>query len=185
MGFSRRKLLIIAILTEGTALVTALLLAAYFDIKLFPLSRNLFRDIAAGTIAASLPFAVFVFMFSKSAGKIPVLASLRKTLVIDIKPVFSGLRFFDIVLISMLAGFAEELLFRGVVQAKSGIIIAGILFGLVHFITPAYAVIAAVFGFYIGYLFHVYESLLVPVQMHFIYDLGALLYLRYCVKAEE
>ncbi len=80
--------------------------------------------------------------------------------------------------------FAEELLFRGVIQVKLGIVGASIIFGLLHFITPAYCVIATIMGFYLGFLFQYYESLLIPIQLHFIYDLGALLYLRYYVSAE-
>ncbi len=185
MGFSRLKLLIIVFMAEGIALMTAFLLAPYSGVKLFPLTENLFTDIVIGTFAALPPFTLFMFMLSQSAGKIPVLGSLRETVLTDIKTVFFNARFFDIVLISASAGFAEELLFRGLIQAKLGIVTASIIFGLVHFVTPAYAVMAVIFGFYIGFLFQLYESLLVPVQLHFIYDLGALLYLKYYVKSEE
>ena len=112
------------------------------------------------------------------------MGSLRKTIINDIRVIFSKTKLLDLCLISILAGFAEELLFRGVIQVKLGIVGASIIFGLLHFITPAYCVIATIMGFYLGFLFQYYESLLIPVQLHFIYDLGALVYLRYFVKPQ-
>jgi hypothetical protein len=37
-------------------------------------------------------------------------------------------------------------------------------------------------GFYVGALFEIHESLLIPVWLHFIYDMGAILYLMYYVE---
>jgi membrane protease YdiL (CAAX protease family) len=83
-----------------------------------------------------------------------------------------------------MAGLAEELLFRGVIQAKWGIIAASILFGVLHAVTPAYVILATVIGFYIGLLYHCFQGLLIPIQLHCIYDFGALIYLRYFVKEQ-
>ncbi|MEF9437204.1 MAG: CPBP family intramembrane metalloprotease [Candidatus Mariimomonas ferrooxydans] len=184
MEFLRIKILAIALLIESIALISAFLLARYFDISLFPLTANFFRDILIGTLAAFPPFALFVFSLSEKAEKFPVIGSLKKIMITDIRAIFSNAHFFDLFLISLLAGFAEEILFRGIIQYKFGIIIASILFGLVHFLTPAYALIAVIMGFYIGIFFHVFESLLIPIHLHFIYDLGALIYLKYFVTSE-
>ncbi len=165
-------------------LILALFLAKYFGIKFLPLTENLFRDILLGTFGASFPLVLFIFLVSKQAEKIPFMGSLRKTIINDISVIFSKTKLLDLCLISILAGFAEELLFRGVIQVKLGIVGASIIFGLLHFITPAYCVIATIMGFYLGFLFQYYESLLIPIQLHFIYDLGALVYLRYYVSTE-
>ena len=135
-----------------------------------------------GTFGALLPLALFLFLLSEKAEDIPLLGSLRKTIINDIRVIFSKTKLLDLCLISILAGLAEELLFRGVIQVKLGIVGASIIFGLLHFITPAYCVIATIMGFYLGFLFQYYESLLIPIQLHFIYDLGALIYLRYYVR---
>ena len=172
------------LLTEGIVLILALFLAKYFGIKFLPLTENLFRDILLGTFGASFPLVLFFFSLSKQAEKIPFMGSLRKIIITDIKNLFSNTNLLDICLISILAGFAEELLFRGVIQVKLGIVGASIIFGLLHFVTPAYCVIAKIMGFYLGFLFQYYESLLIPIQLHFIYDLGALVYLRYYVSTE-
>lgn len=177
--FSRYKLLILTALVEGVVLIIALLTAWFFGIKLFPLTQKIFHDIAIGTLGALMPLALFVFLLSEMVNNTPLLGPLKKTIINDIRVIFSDSRLIDLFFISVFAGIAEELLFRGVIQVKSGIIVASIIFGLLHFITPAYFIIATFMGFYLGFLFQYYESLLIPIQVHFVYDLGALLYLRY------
>lgn len=181
----RTKLLIIAFLIEGFVFLLAVLLAWLFDILLLPLSKDLFRDVLMGTFWALFPLALFVFSVSDTAKTVPLLGSVRNTLIAEIKMLFSATRLLDIVVISVLAGFAEELLFRGVIQVKMGIIAASIMFGFLHCVTPAYVVIATIIGFYIGIIYHLYQSLLVPIQLHCIYDFGALVYLKYFIKEQE
>ncbi len=159
--------------------VAALLMAWFFGIKLFPLTKNLFRDLVIGTLGALIPLVLFAIILSGKINNVPLLGSLKRTIIDDIKPIFSETKFIDLCFISACAGFGEELLFRGVIQAKLGIVASSIVFGLLHFITPAYCFIATIMGFYIGYLFLYYDSLLVAVQLHFIYDLGALILIRY------
>lgn len=88
----------------------------------------------------------------------------------------------ELALLAALAGFAEEILFRGVLQAgltrllpESGaLLIAGAAFGLAHFITPAYAVLAGLAGLYLGGLFLLQGSLTAPIVAHVVYDWVAL-----------
>ena len=181
---SRSRILILTFLTEGMVLIAALLLARLFDIALFPLAENPFRDILLGTCSASFPLALFVFSLSGKARTIPLLRSVRRTLITEIKVVFSATKLIDLCFISVLAGFAEELLFRGVIQAKVGVVVASIIFGLVHCVSPAYAVVATIMGFYIGIVYHLGQSLLMPVQLHCVYDFGALVHLRYFAREQ-
>jgi membrane protease YdiL (CAAX protease family) len=180
----RSKLLFFALLVEGVAFILALVLARLWDIALLPLSDNLLRDCLIGIAAAAIPFALFCFSLSEKARAIPIIRSLRKTITGDIRVLFSSATFIDICLISLVAGLAEELLFRGVIQAKWGIVAASILFGVLHAVTPAYVILATMIGFYIGLLYHVFQDLLIPIQLHCIYDFGALIYLRYRVKEQ-
>jgi len=180
----RTKLLLLALLVEGGALIVALVLARLWGISLTPLSEHILRDILIGTAAAVIPFALFVFSLSEKARTVPIIRSVRKTITGDIRTLFASTTVVDIFLISLLAGLAEELLFRGVIQATWGIIAASIFFGLVHSVTPAYILLATVIGFYIGLLYHCFQSLLIPIQLHCIYDFGALIYLRYFVKEQ-
>jgi membrane protease YdiL (CAAX protease family) len=178
----RPKLLGLALLVEGAAFIAALVLARQWGIALFPLTEHLLRDMLIGTAAAAIPFALFVFTLSERAETIPLLGSVRRMVRGEIKAIFASATLVDICLISLWAGLAEELLFRGVIQAKWGLLAASILFGLLHCVTPAYALLAMVIGLYIGLLHHFFQSLLIPIQLHGIYDFGALIYLRYVVR---
>jgi len=178
----RSKLLGLALLVEGAAFILALVLARQWGIALFPLTEHLLRDMLIGTAAAAIPFALFVFTLSEKAEAIPLFGSVRRIMRGEIKTVFASTTLVDICLISLWAGLAEELLFRGVIQAKGGLLAASILFGVLHFVTPAYAFLAMVIGIYIGLLHYFFQSLLIPIQLHAIYDLGALIYLKYFVR---
>ncbi|GBE03582.1 CAAX amino terminal protease self- immunity [bacterium BMS3Abin09] len=168
----------LAILTEGGALLIALLLASFFAIELFPLTHEPVRDLMIGTAAAIPPFLLFLFSISNAAKNIPFLGSLRKMVLIEIREVFSHCTLIDIIIISLLAGFGEEFLFRGLLQTKLGIVAASIIFGLFHAVSPAYVIAATIMGFYIGVSYQMSGSLLVPVQIHFVYDLAALVYIK-------
>lgn len=179
MEYPRKKIMALAVIMEGLALLLAVFLAWYFEISLMPLSEDYFRDIVMGTAGALVPFLFFLFLMSERAGKFALFGSLRKIVTTGVKEIFSNAKLIDLIVISLIAGISEEILFRGVLQVKYGIVAASIVFGLAHCISPAYVITAAIMGFYIGAFYYFSNSLLVPVQIHFIYDLGALIYLRY------
>jgi len=86
--------------------------------------------------------------------------------------------------LALAAGVGEELLFRGVLQAElvalwgpwSALIVASLVFGLCHWITPAYALIATIMGAYLGGLYWYTGGLLVPILVHTLYDFVAFVY---------
>ncbi len=106
-------------------------------------------------------------------------------------PMLRGWSLVEMALAAALAGLGEEMLFRGVLQeviARSladqgltspilAIIAAGVLFGLAHAISLAYAVFATLVGFYLGWLFTWSGDLAVPIVTHAVYDFVALVYL--------
>lgn len=89
--------------------------------------------------------------------------------------------------LAIAAGVGEELLFRGVLQAEfiaplgpwGALIVASILFGVCHWITPAYALIATIMGAYLGALYMYTGGLTVPILVHALYDFIAFLYFAY------
>ena len=58
-----------------------------------------------------------------------------------------------------------------------GLVAAAILFGLLHPLTPTYAVLAALIGLYLGWLRMATGNLFVPITTHAIYDFLVLAYL--------
>jgi membrane protease YdiL (CAAX protease family) len=107
------------------------------------------------------------------------------TLVVEqLGPLLAARSTAELGLLAALAGIAEEFLFRGVVQVGWGrvlpdawaLLATSVLFGLVHFASRAYAILAGVMGLYLGALFLVQESLLAPIVTHALYDFVALIY---------
>ena len=85
-------------------------------------------------------------------------------------------------LVALFAGLGEETLFRGVIQPAlathlpvlAALAATAALFGLAHWITPTYALLAGIVGAYLGGLLLVSGNLLVPIVAHALYDLVAL-----------
>jgi membrane protease YdiL (CAAX protease family) len=99
-----------------------------------------------------------------------------------IAPLFAGSTMLELGAVAALAGLGEEALFRGVIQTALGgqlpmwaaITLAAALFGVAHWLTPAYAVLAGIVGGYLGWAFAASGNLLVPIVAHALYDLIAL-----------
>lgn len=91
----------------------------------------------------------------------------------------SRCRWYDLVLLAALAGLGEELLFRGLLQPwlaqwspVFGLIATNVAFGLLHAVTPAYALVAGGVGLYLSWLaYGVGEpNLLRAIIAHGVYD---------------
>ena len=113
-------------------------------------------------------------------------------------PLFKSCTWGELAAISLLAGFGEELLFRGVFQAATAewtgdflphspagamvgdgiaLVVVAIVFGLMHAVNAAYAVLATVMGLYLGWLWLATGNLAVPIVAHAVYDFLALGYI--------
>lgn len=99
----------------------------------------------------------------------------------------------ELALLATLAGAAEETLFRGVMQAGLArslpeglaLVLASAAFGLAHFVTKTYALLAGLAGMYLGALYWLQGNLLVPIAAHALYDFIALTYLVRRYRARQ
>ena len=141
------------------------------------------RSIAIG-LAASLPMFVLLAVTVQSQSR-PFLR-IREILDDFLLPWLSRCRTIDLLLLSILAGVGEELLFRAFLQSlladwlgvATGLVLASLLFGAAHWITTGYAVLAAVAGFYLGAVWLATgENTLVVIIAHGFYDFVALVLL--------
>ncbi len=135
-------------------------------------------------VITTLPLVIFLWWFSNT--RIGYIAAFRRSQI----EFFANLGFaftpWRIVLMALSAGFAEELLFRGVLQTwlngflpvTTAIIASNVVFGLLHMRTALYALIAGMVGVYLGALYAVTGNLLTPIITHIIYDAVALEYTR-------
>lgn len=91
-----------------------------------------------------------------------------------------------LVALSVFAGVGEELLFRGAIQGwlaqhmHDGIAVAAasVLFGLVHYLSFTYFVLATGLGLVLGTAYALTDSLVLVMVWHGVYDLIAL----YCLR---
>lgn len=120
------------------------------------------RDLAWGLAAGGLLLALW------EAGRrlLPRARELEQT----IADLLSGLSPADALGLALLSGFAEEVFFRGAVQGAWGILVATILFALLH-TGPGkelrlWTVFAAVAGLGFGVLAQELGSLLAPIVAH-------------------
>ncbi len=94
----------------------------------------------------------------------------------------SGYSWFVLFLLSVFAGVGEELLFRGAVQGwlavhtdtTTAVLAASVLFGLVHYASFTYFVIATGLGLVLGLAYALSDSILLVMVWHGVYDMVAL-----------
>ncbi|HEV8316738.1 MAG TPA: CPBP family intramembrane glutamic endopeptidase [Vicinamibacterales bacterium] len=164
---------------EGMLLVVAVMWARWAGMRLPP--GPWVTGIAAGLGAALVLGAVNLALLHWSSTRWPG-SALRYVCRVVVHPLFEHVNVWQILLVSALAGLAEELLFRGVLQPFIGLPAAGILFGMVHvggrgFL--GYGIWAACIGAFFGWLMDVTGGLTAPVVAHAVYDALALAYVRF------
>lgn len=104
------------------------------------------------------------------------------------KQFFSSLSLIEISFLCILISLSEELMFRGFLQTKFGIIIASIIFALVHFRYVKKIVLLTVVlleSFFLGYLYLITANLIVVIVTHFILDYVLGLYMKFSMEREE
>ncbi|MBL4869428.1 MAG: CPBP family intramembrane metalloprotease [Robiginitomaculum sp.] len=139
-------------------------------------------------VLATLPMIVLLHFLEHEENNL--FTDLRQLMQSQIVPLFCKASVWELAVVALAAGVGEEALFRGMLQSwfitsigsayspLIGILLASILFGLVHYVTTEYAILAAVMGLYFGLLFWRTEDLIVPITVHFLYDWYAMVYLR-------
>jgi membrane protease YdiL (CAAX protease family) len=179
--------------------------ACYFEAALILVA------IALGWVADINPFANIVFSESALAygvlGTIPLflmflgleqvqgksVVNIRKLLLNTLGPGLHRYHWSDLFVLAAIAGVSEELLFRGVIQPwierswgiTAGLIGSNIVFGMVHAVTPLYAVLAALVGIYLGLSLDYGgdRNLLTPIIIHSGYDFLAFVALMRVYRA--
>jgi membrane protease YdiL (CAAX protease family) len=176
-----------AVVIEGGLALVAVVLAWLFSIPLrdqLPATNNgLVFAIARGVLVTAPMLAVFFWLVQSSRA---TLRRLREQVEWLIGEMFPAATLGQFALVALLAGVGEELLFRGVVQwlisewtnPIVGLIVASVLFGLLHALSKLYFVLATAIGLLFGWLVFAYNDLVAPMVAHSLYDFIALTYLH-------
>ncbi len=175
----RWSLLFLAVTVEGALALLAWAFGWFLNQP--PLSdwRWSVRDGLVG-VAASLPLLGLLLLLLR--WPIGPLRHIERLSHEVLGPIFAVCSLGELLLIAGLAGVGEEMFFRGFLQgvlARSlgiwpGLVFASVVFGVLHWLTPTYAVLATLMGAYLGAIWLWTDNLLVPVIAHGLYDLIAL-----------
>lgn len=134
-------------------------------------------------LGACLPMLLLFFLCLR--WPVGPMGSIKQFAENIIQPLFGTCTLLDLAVICTLAGFGEEMLFRGLLQPLlaswlgwwPGILMAAVIFGLAHSISLAYVALATLMGLYLSWLWHASDNLLAPIVAHGVYDFLALVWL--------
>lgn len=135
-------------------------------------------SVPLGIILAASVFYVPVVLVSHHCLR---LASFYQ-LMAQLHQMTRHLAWWQIVVLSVLAGVGEELLFRGFIQSGlsglvggyTAIVLTSLIFGLLHAMTLYYFVFAFLLSLMFGALLAASQSMLLLVTLHAVYDVIAL-----------
>lgn len=169
----------LAIVFEGGLVVIAVLLSLLLELPLLDWVRPRASMIGWG-ILLTTPLLLGLWMSKRSRWR--PLANLFAEIEETVVPLFATTSTAGLAVISTLAGIGEEALFRGVMQSVLtgslgtvvALLVTSTVFGLVHYVTRTYAVMAGAIGLYLGVLALTFDTLVVPMIVHALYDFLAL-----------
>ena len=175
---------------EASLILVAIFLGWVANID--PFEHIYFSETAlAYGVIGTLPLFLMFLSLEKLQGDSVV--KIRKLLLNTLGPGLHSYHWSDLLILAAIAGISEELLFRGVIQPwienswglTTGLIASNIVFGLVHAVTPLYAVLATLVGIYLGLSldFSGDRNLLIPVIIHGLYDFLAFVALMRVYRA--
>jgi len=179
-SFSR--LLLAGVISECALLVIALGLGRLSGVS--PVGSLRLDAAAAGIgLAAALPMLALLSWCVRTSWE--PMRELVALVEERLGPYLAGASSGGIVLLALLAGLGEELLFRGMIQVwlaervpvGVAVALASVLFGAGHWLSSSYAVLATLIGGYLGLVFLLSGNLLAPIIAHAAYDVVALLVL--------
>jgi membrane protease YdiL (CAAX protease family) len=175
---------------EASLALVAVFLGWVADID--PFENIYFSEIAIayGVIGTAPLFLMFIALENMQGESV---ANIRKLLLNTLGPGLHRYHWRDLLILAAIAGVSEELLFRGVIQPMIesswgitvGLIGSNIVFGLVHAVTPLYALLAGLVGIYLGLSLDYAgdRNLLIPIIIHGFYDFLAFVALMRVYRA--
>lgn len=175
------RFLALATVFQGGLLLFGLGLARVWDVSL---TWDLHLDGGIRGLTGAFPM-LLVFWYAMRSTWAP-LVELRKMLFQQFGPLIVRCSIPELIYISLLAGFSEEILFRGAIQngllhwgLPTAVIVANLLFGLCHAATKTYFLYATAAGLYLSWIAGFSPQNLSPaILTHSLYDFVALWIVR-------
>ena len=184
---SRREILLNTLFVEGGLALLAIILAWIFGPDLWANITLNWEAVLWGCLGAVPPLVIILLIDRYPIGPFKHVADISDRFL---PTLLRSCRWPDFFLLATLAGFCEELFFRGWMQPClaqwlplwASVLIGGFIFGLCHLITPAYFIIAWIISLYLAALLIWTDNLLVPMLTHGVYDLIAIFAVMWSVN---
>ncbi len=171
-----------ALMFQGGIGVVGLAAIALFGIPVYYEGVSLGSALFWGLVGSVATYAVILLV-----SRVPGL--LRDSLESQLEQLHrfaSDYSWIVLIALSVFAGVGEELLFRGAIQGwlaqrvhdAVAIVLASLLFGLVHYLSFTYFVLATGLGMTLGTVYALTDSLVLVMVWHGVYDMIAL----YCLR---
>jgi membrane protease YdiL (CAAX protease family) len=174
---------------EGSLIIIAIILGYVTQINPFAFLSLSETAFALGIIG-TIPLC-FLFM-SLQHVNIQAIQQIRKLLLETLCPYLIKRHWSELLLLALIAGVSEEILFRGFLQPwlesffsiTTSLILSNIVFALLHAITPTYAILAMLMGLYLGLSLDISGEryLLIPIVIHSLYDFFAFVLLLHSYR---
>lgn len=168
-------LLLAAVVVEGLVAAIAFGVAWLLEVDLLGQIRGTRQGWLAGLLWTA---PMFVLFLAAMWARWRPLVEIRQFLESSLGPPLAQASHFTLLFVALSAGICEELLFRGTLQPAMGLVWSSLLFGLLHAVTPTYAVVATLLGLFLGWEMLSTGDLVAPMLTHSLYDWLAFLELR-------
>lgn len=162
---------------EAALTLVAIILGWLLSVDPF---ANLYFDEQSLANALLLTLPLLLLFFAMQQLPYAPLQNIRTLLLETLGARLHRCHWTDIVILATIAGFSEEVLFRGTLQPwlenttgiTTGLLLSNVVFALVHAVTPLYAVLAMLMGLYLGLSLDYggERNLLTPIVIHGFYD---------------
>ena len=170
-----------ALLFQGGIGLVGLLAIWLFGIPILSGGLSLAGAVLSGVIGAAVTY-LSLLLLTQNSWLFPDDLSSQMQALYDF---VSGYRWPVLLALAVLAGVGEELLFRGAIQGWllqytgpwTAVLAASVLFGLVHYVSFTYFLVATGLGLVLGTAYQLSGSLELVMVWHAVYDMLAI----YCL----
>jgi uncharacterized protein len=166
--FTSKQLLLNVYFSQGLFIGFAMIISFFFDV---PFPWNLNDEITITHFLLAIGTGLFLPFLS---------IELKKRLPADSlddgginEKIFGSLSYLHIFVLTGIIAFAEEWLFRGVLQSLLGLVLTSMLFSLLHvryIKKPLLFGIVTTLSFWLGILYEITGTIWVPFLTHFLID---------------
>jgi membrane protease YdiL (CAAX protease family) len=175
MTLNQHQFLWLASAFEGGLVLIAYLLGTWLSIDPLEHLKPDLNALVLGLMGTLPLYGLFILTH-----RLDIFQDIRRFLVDKLGGLLAGCSGIGLLYLGLLAGVTEEILFRGLLQPwleqnwgwLGGLIFSNMIFALLHWITPLYALLAGLCGVYLGLMLDIgpERNLLTPILVHALYD---------------